>query len=428
MLKKLTIKNFKAIQNMTIEFTPLTVLIGGNGCGKSTVLQALDFLRSASIRDIPEYLREKGWTFGELKSQFNKEENEPITFISMFELIVNGKNESIEWIFIINQVDNQLVVKEEINKTSDNSVIFSRGFGRRGPVIAGGTGAYAGNSFAVAHDINEIILEASWLKYLQLVKDSPELSSLKKFLLGSTYFGLLSPDNIRTGDRNEFAVDIGLSGVSLAPFIHGLIDDQKDALNKIVSNLVGFPVKINTVDLGGKIEFYIEESFDDSSTKINKDHISDGLLRIISFVAIVLQKKIILTPPTGQDITPIDNEFQITVGRLEEPDGMVLLDEIENGINPYLAEKINGLLNGLIEASKRQVIITTHSPVILNDINPGYINLLWRDKSGAVYSRKLFSISELHDSLDFLSPGDAWMNIREEDLLAKASSEPEGKE
>jgi predicted ATPase len=67
MLKKLMIKNFKAIQNMTIEFTPLTVLIGGNSCGKSTVLQALDFLRSAAARDIPEYLREKGWTFEEIK-------------------------------------------------------------------------------------------------------------------------------------------------------------------------------------------------------------------------------------------------------------------------------------------------------------------------------------------------------------------------
>jgi predicted ATP-dependent endonuclease of OLD family len=39
MLKTLTIRNFKAIVDMTIEFTPLTVLIGGNACGKSTVLQ-----------------------------------------------------------------------------------------------------------------------------------------------------------------------------------------------------------------------------------------------------------------------------------------------------------------------------------------------------------------------------------------------------
>ena len=53
MLKKLTIRNFKAIHDMTIAFSPLTVLIGENAAGKSTVLQAIDFLRSAASRDIP---------------------------------------------------------------------------------------------------------------------------------------------------------------------------------------------------------------------------------------------------------------------------------------------------------------------------------------------------------------------------------------
>ena len=56
MLKKLRVKNFKAALDMEIQFTPLTMLIGGNSCGKSTVLQALDFLRSIATRDIDEYL------------------------------------------------------------------------------------------------------------------------------------------------------------------------------------------------------------------------------------------------------------------------------------------------------------------------------------------------------------------------------------
>ena len=43
MIKKLTVKNFKVISNLSIDFTPLTVLIGENSCGKSTILQALDF-------------------------------------------------------------------------------------------------------------------------------------------------------------------------------------------------------------------------------------------------------------------------------------------------------------------------------------------------------------------------------------------------
>jgi predicted ATPase len=405
---------------MTIEFTPLTVLIGGNSCGKSTVLQALDFLRSASGRDIPEYLREKGWTLEELKSQLNSGKNEPIAFIGVFEFPIDDKKELIEWTFIVNQINSHIDIKEKIVKLSDNSTIVSRGFGKvGGPVVAEGAGAYAGNPSAVAHDVNEIILEASWLKYLQPVRDSPELSALKKFLLGSTYFGLLSPDGIREGDKNGFSVDIGQGGVSLAPFIHGLIDDQKKSLNEIVSKFVGFSVKICTIDLGGKIEIYIEEVFDGSTTRINKDHISDGLLRIISFVAIVLQKKIILTPPAGKDITPIDNGFKITIGQLEEPNGMVLLDEIENGINPYLTENISGLLTDLTKTSERQVIITTHSPVVLNDFRPEEIIFLWKDKNGAVKSKSMFSTEEMKRTLKILNPGEVWVNYEKDEIIQR---------
>ena len=73
MIKKLTIDNFKAIKHLELEFTPFTVLIGGNSCGKSTVLQALDLLRAYTYRDIDEYLfHELGWSFLDIKTQFNK--------------------------------------------------------------------------------------------------------------------------------------------------------------------------------------------------------------------------------------------------------------------------------------------------------------------------------------------------------------------
>jgi ABC-type polar amino acid transport system ATPase subunit len=40
----------------------------------------------------------------------------------------------------------------------------------------------------------------------------------------------------------------------------------------------------------------------------------------------------------------------------------VLFDEIENGINPELMQKLVALLLG----AERQVIVTTHSPLVLN--------------------------------------------------------------
>lgn len=43
-LTKVTIKNFKAIHDTTIELSPFTVIVGANGSGKSSVLQALHWM------------------------------------------------------------------------------------------------------------------------------------------------------------------------------------------------------------------------------------------------------------------------------------------------------------------------------------------------------------------------------------------------
>ena len=43
MFKKLEIDNFKSLVNFSMEFTPMTVIIGNNATGKSSILQAIDF-------------------------------------------------------------------------------------------------------------------------------------------------------------------------------------------------------------------------------------------------------------------------------------------------------------------------------------------------------------------------------------------------
>jgi len=46
MLKKLTIKNFKRFRDETpVDLSPITVLLGGNNSGKSTILQALSIFQ-----------------------------------------------------------------------------------------------------------------------------------------------------------------------------------------------------------------------------------------------------------------------------------------------------------------------------------------------------------------------------------------------
>jgi AAA15 family ATPase/GTPase len=51
-MKQLVIKNFRGIKEGTIELSPLTILLGANNSGKSTILEAL-FLAPNPLRDVP---------------------------------------------------------------------------------------------------------------------------------------------------------------------------------------------------------------------------------------------------------------------------------------------------------------------------------------------------------------------------------------
>ena len=49
-MRSLRIENFKCFQDKTINFSNLTVLAGGNGAGKSTVIQSLLILAQSFDR------------------------------------------------------------------------------------------------------------------------------------------------------------------------------------------------------------------------------------------------------------------------------------------------------------------------------------------------------------------------------------------
>jgi len=55
-IEHLTIRNFKRFQNTAVQLLPFTVLMGENGSGKTTILQALAVaLRSLSSTDLLTY-------------------------------------------------------------------------------------------------------------------------------------------------------------------------------------------------------------------------------------------------------------------------------------------------------------------------------------------------------------------------------------
>jgi predicted ATPase len=60
-LKSITIENFKSFKNpTTIELKPITLLFGPNSCGKSTIIQALHYVRELLVHQNPDIRRTPG--------------------------------------------------------------------------------------------------------------------------------------------------------------------------------------------------------------------------------------------------------------------------------------------------------------------------------------------------------------------------------
>jgi hypothetical protein len=85
-------------------------------------------------------------------------------------------------------------------------------------------------------------------------------------------------------------------------------------------------------------------------------------------------------------------------------------DEIENGINLELVEF---LLDTLLEAPQ-QILITTHSPMILNfledDVARAGVQYLYRGDDGRTRSIPFFSIPSLNAKLAVMGPGEVFVD------------------
>ena len=413
MIKKLTIKNFKAIQDMTIEFTPLTVLIGGNSCGKTTVLQALDFLHTAAIRDLPEYLREKGWVFEDLKSKTGDEqESLPIVFISEYQFIINDTVKTLSWDLSIDMDKSNWIIREKIEIVNENQIIIFRGDN-------------AEETFPSA--FKKFSLQSSLLKYYEPADTEKEIIELKLFLGASTNFGLLSPEKIRLGKNPGVIGNIGNSGEWLSAFVHNLNEEEKKELEQIVSDFFDIKIKLATSESISGIALSINEKYPKKELAVDAWHTSDGFLRIIALSAIVFQR-LILRHGTSDAGIKLKYDGKYTHrGYTECNKGMILLDEIEDGINPYCSQKTVALLRKIIATTKRQVIVTTHSPVILNDFSYEEIIFLWKADDGFVHCKKMFSTEQMKEALDFLNPGEVWENFGKEVILQKLDVPKENK-
>ncbi|EGQ8129639.1 TPA: AAA family ATPase [Vibrio parahaemolyticus] len=364
--------NFKSLVDFTLPFSKFNCLVGLNGSGKSTVLQFIDFLSQQVSGDIDEWLDSRQWNARDLNSTLTPKSN--ITFT--VELSYSGK--PVIWEGSFNRTE-LFCTAEKI--TWGGKTLLNVADGKfslptedlQAPI----TFAYQGSIL-------------SQLRENQLPR---ELVAFKTFFNELNALDMLSPEMLR--DQHISGKTLGAGGKMLSSFISNMTKEEKANLVATLKELYPSLVKVDATvqKSAGTVRLEIEEKFGEKIIKTEARHINDGLLRFMAIFAQLTKKQ-----------------------------SALLLDEIENGVNPELIEK---LVDSLVEANT-QVIVTTHSPMILNymedDVARAGVVYLYKNAQGATQAIRLFDIPSMQRKLKFMGPGEAYEDTILENLAPEAAT------
>ncbi|MFA4646776.1 AAA family ATPase [Pyrococcus kukulkanii] len=395
-LKKLVVKNFKSLRNCEIELGKFNVLVGPNASGKSNLVEVFKLLRKIYVeRDYNPFL--EWWGYNNVV--WAGREELPITIGMLFD--VEGYDVYFEMTFtgtggsfrILKEV---IEVREylTIEKKGRNVLLrYSEDFYRS---IRKTLGLF--DSLFV-HPETELVLEApeqSSLIFL-ISPEKPEDALVSEFL--GRLFGILPLVGVRRLDdkKDIFVVSPKIKeDLVIHRFVKGFLQllsfqqlkqldirkiknpqhpRKETTLKEDASNLV--PLLYNIWLREGRLPEEIAKplSIVFPDTRVFFQLTEDGRVMMKVF-----EGDLELAPPS------ISDGFYkalaiLTAVYLKPP--LLIIDEIENSLHPETLE----LIIDTLKESESQVIITTHSPVVVDMVEPSELILVDKEKGETVFKR-----------------------------------------
>ncbi|HLG15959.1 MAG TPA: AAA family ATPase [Blastocatellia bacterium] len=362
MLRHLTVKQFKSLGEVEIDFPRLTVLFGPNAAGKSNLLDAIQALsRIGTSRTLSDALTEpirgyaiENFTFpaGGLAELYN---SEAAQFTVGADLSVGKDQYRYRVTIEIQPESGGLVVRDE----------FLAVIGRGGEPKGAPSIERVGDQLRIRRKskpakprqepvgLNYAILSdprLAGVEYRAIEKCRNELSGWRTYYLDPRVA-------MRSAKPPADVRDIGVLGDDIAPFLFRLRAEHPknfEAVKRTLRSLIP-SVDDLTVDLDkrrGTLDIQVRQGGIDFSSRI----ISEGTLRVLALCAIAVN------PTSGS---------------------LLAFEEPENGVHPRRLELIAQLLTSLATGqSRHQVVVTTHSLRFCDAIlqqarsHPGEIALL----------------------------------------------------
>jgi len=357
-LRSARIRNFKSLRDVSIDFGKFNVLVGANGSGKSNALEALVLMKSITSEGVINPFVKYGG-YKNVVWRGKEELNVEITL--KWNATANAP--SLEYHVSFNGIGGGFkILKEEVrvNRASGRGII-TRQEQREDQI----------NSYASSSKNNSSLLNS--VSYCQ----SPSAVTVKQLIKDIQVYNL-NPDIMK--ELSSFKrVDLGFNGEDFQTYLYNVFSRNGNVWNEEVTKRLklvfpGFENMSLIPTEDGRVMLRVREN----GINLRPDSLSDGFFKILAILVLSSESK----------------------------NCAIFIDEIENSIYP---EAIEVVIDALKE-SKNSVILTTHSPIVLNMSGADNIVLLSKDadETSAVRIKDPKKLEKELRSKG-LSIGDGWL-------------------
>ncbi len=336
-LQSVRVRNFKAIvDSKVVKLGALTAFIGNNGAGKSSLIEALETYQSI-VRDGLDIAMQRwlGIEHARHKGQEARERRGELVNPISFVFTIGTSPRKVRRIELEANNDpavNRMFIAQERISYPDGTWLDRN---------VGAVSAYSPGRSMLSAPMSDFVEEARHVLDWQFLTLSPER------------MGLPVPQQ-RTGGGVRLARD----GSNIADFLLDLRRQDQNAFDGIVETMgyvLPYAKDIQPSLTSSEIERKAWLQLTEADFKVPGWMLSTGTLRLLALLALL---------------------------RHPNPPSLIVVEEIENGLDPrsihLLVEEIrNAVLDGTT-----QVILTTHSPYLLDLLTLEHLVLVERNAKG----------------------------------------------
>ena len=348
-IESLRVENYRALRKVElVKLTPMTVLLGPNGSGKSTVFDVFNFLSECfqfglrhawDRRGRGKELKTRGTT-GPIVFELKYRE-QPETPIITYHLAIDqgGKGPEV--------VEEWLQWRRGKSGQPFRFLEFKRGVGK----AASGD---APDSDDVRVETNLRSPDLIAVNTLGQFTEHPRVAALREFIT-DWYVSYLSIEQTRNQPEAGPQERLSKSGENLPNVIQYLKELHPERLEQIFSVLRERIPRLERVDAepmpDGRLLLQIKDA--PFEQPVLSRFASDGTMKMLAYLAVLYDP---------------------------EPPRFIGIEEPENFLHPRLLPELAEECRAA--SARSQLLITSHSPFLLNAMRADEVRVLYRDEQG----------------------------------------------